>query len=461
MSVYIKNGDTEYRDIKSISFAPELDPKIETLPICQFEADIVTDVPPEDFTGDFVDLHEDMGYGETATNTLLAGMYEVYEAEQVGRGVVRVKARSLVGWLEKRTLNAEYFQSVPLRTFIGRLFTDLPMNDGEPTWHETDDGLPFDIDSTPYYRDVTGFCPVQTARERLQWIAQALMLYVVQYGARSDVGLYITKSPDYLIDWRDRKSKIALPENTYRKPIIKRVSGYNAATLYYYGPFSNSEIKAEDWTSSTLRREWDLTEEKWIDVPIYYKFGSSSFNDGTGTLGSVVEIKDNTLFYHTDKNYLNYSAAPYFRKYEAEVEILQIKEDGENDTYAWPGDLVRFYADPDTIYEGIVKSATFAFGALTKTRLVISTDYVPVEVSYVQLVFRFGVDETGFARRRYTLPTGYTTYHDIYITNPPCYYMKDGKVEIIKPKAQRTRLSNSGATGTTATQYVSYRNPMI
>lgn len=462
MSVYIKNhyGDKEYRDIKSISFAPEHDPRMETLPICQYEAEIVTDDPPEDFTGDFVDLHEDLGYGTAATNTLLAGMYEIYDAEQVGRGVVRVKAQSLIGWLENRTLDAEYFEGMTLRTFISRLFTDLPMNDGEPTW--TDDTLPFDIDSTPTYYSITGFCPIQTARERLQWIAQAHMLHVVQYGARSGVGLYITKSLDFLSGWTGgRPYKLVRIENTYRKPVVKKASGYNAATVYCYGPFQMTEYKAQDWTSSVLRRVWDLGEEKWVDVPIYYQFASDNYNDGTGVLGSVVEIKDNTLFYFHNRGVHDYNAAPYFRKYEAEVDILQIKEDGANDTYVWPGDRVRFYVDTDTIYEGIVKSASFTFGSLARTKLVISTDATPVPVSYIDLVFRFRNDSVGFATRRYTLPTKYTNHYNIDIKNPKCYYQRDGEIEILDPTTETTRLYNNGATGTTATQYVTYPRPTI
>ena len=472
MAVYVKNhyGDTEYRDIKSISFAPEHDPRFETLPICQFEADIVTDDPPEDFTGDFVDLHEDLGYGTTATNTLLAGIYEIYEAEQVGRGVVRVKAQSLLGWLEKRTLGAEHFHGLSLQEFIYRLFTDLPMNDGEPVWHETDYGVPFGIDSTPrslYYHEVNGFCPVQTARERLQWAAQADMLHVVQYGARSSVGLCITKSLDWTSAWHNppnpEPNKLVRPENTYRKPIIKQVNSYNAATMYYYGPYSDTEIKGRDWASLTQRRNWDIGEQEWIDVPLYYQFRSVPKNDGTGEDGNVVEIKDNMLFWYLNYNYADYIAAPYFRKYEAEVDILQIKEDGTNDTYVWPGDRVRFYVDPETCYEGIVKSANFTFGALAKAKLVISTDFTPVSVSYAELVFRFGNDENGFATKRYAFPVELLSdpINHIIVKNPQCYYQRDGEVEIIDPNYQTTQLWNYGEAGTTEIRYVTYPRPTI
>ena len=466
MSVYIKShyGDTEYRDIKSISFAPEHDPRFETLPICQFEADIVTDDLPEDFTGDFVDLHEDLGYGTTATNTLLAGIYEIYEAEQVGRGVVRVKAQSLLGWLENRTLDAKHYQGMSLRDFIGDLFTQLPMNDGEPIWRDA--VLPFDLDSTPlsmYYPYVYGFCPVQTARERLQWVAQAYMLHVVQYGARTSVGLCITKSLDYPEAWQSIPNKLVRPENTYLKPIIKQANGYNAATLYFYGPFSETEIKAQDWTSSTLRREWDLTEQEWIDIPIYYRYQPVSRNDGTSLLGSVVEIKDNTLFYYTELSAAANYAAPYFRKYEAELDVLQIKEDGTTDTYVWPGDKVRFYVDPETVYEGIVKSASFTFGALARAKLVVSTDFTPVSVSYVELVFRFGNDENGFATRRYAFPAELLSDHinHIVVKNPQCYYQRDGEVEIIDPADSTTELYNYGAAGSTQRLYVTYPRPTI
>lgn len=465
MAVYLQStgGSTQYRNIKSISFAPEHDPRLETLPVCQYEADVVTDDTPETFIGSYFDLREDMGY-QNATNTLLAGEYELYEAEQVGRGVVHIKARSIVGWLETRTLDAEYFENVSLQTFVERLFSDSPMNEGEPIWTD-DDSYPFTIDSNSTFDSVTGFCPVQTARERLQWLAQSQLMHVVQYGVRSEGGLYLTKSLDYRYGGSpgpiaNTSSKLVLPENTYRKPIVKKVTGYSGGIVYYYYSFSTTEHKGEDWASETWYREWDLSTQEWVDVPIYYRVRSRTYNDGTGDQYNVVEISGNKLMNYAYTGTQDSIAYIYFRKYEAEVDILQIKQDGTNDTYIWPGDRVRFYTDPDTIYEGIVKSVSFTFGALAKAKIIVSTDYVPVDVSYIELVFRFN-QSAGFAKRRYTFPSRYTYYNNITIKNPPYYYMKDGKVQVIQPTSATTQLFNPGEAGTTATQYVSYTSPTI
>ena len=458
MSVYIVCNGTTYSDIKSLSFAPEYDPTLATLPICEFEVEIVTDDAPEDVKFKWMDLHEDMGY-ENATNDLLAGWYYSVEVEQIGRGVLRVRAQSLLGILDSRVLAAELFTSALIETFVERLFTDSPLNDGTMIFDEDDPPVTVDSQIEPYVRYVSGFCPQQTARERLQWLLQANMLRVVQYGQLSEDGLYITSS----VDRNDagfsgrHETKYISPENTYKKPKLKAVGSTHNFTAVRYGNFTYTETKGRDWGSSVIRQDWDMETQQWVDVLVYYRMYPLPVNDGTGDLGDPVTVSGNTLMSSGDTYVFQAMAQTYFRGYEVEADILQIKADGTNDSYIWPGDRVWFYTDMDTVCIGVVKSIDFTFGALAKSKLVIATDAVPVAVAYVDMHYRY---QGTFAVRHMTFPVPYIHYDStrpLYVKNPPYYYMEEGEVTILHPNYDQTEIDNNSGEGTTMTYYVDYR----
>ena len=456
MSVYIVCDGTTYSDIKFLRFAPEYDPTLATLPICEFEAEIVTDDAPEDVRFKWMNLREDLGY-ENATNDLLAGRYYSVETEQIGRGVLRVRAQSLLGILDSRVLAAELFTNALIETFVERLFTDSPLNDGAMIF--VDPPVTVDSQIEPYVRYVSGFCPQQTARERLQWLLQAKMLRVVQYGQLSEDGLYITSS----VDRNDagfsgrHETKYISPENTYKKPKLKAVGSTHNFTAVRYGNFTYTETKGRDWGSSVIRQDWDMETQQWVDVLVYYRMYPLQVNDGTGDLGDPVTVSGNTLMSSGDTYVFQAMAQTYFRGYEVEADILQIKADGTNDSYIWPGDRVWFYTDMDTVCIGVVKSIDFTFGALAKSKLVIATDAVPVAVAYVDMHYRY---QGTFAVRHMTFPVPYIHYDStrpLYVKNPPYYYMEEGEVTILHPNYDQTEIYNNSGEGTTMTYYVDYR----
>lgn len=465
MAVYIVCGGTTYSDIKSLRFAPEYDPTLATLPICEFEAEIVTDDAPDDFMASaWAHLREDLGY-ENAANTLLAGYYEVREAEQVGRGVVRIRARSLLDYLDRRTLPAELFQNVSYTTFVRRLFLDPPVNDGEPQWFD-EDNVPITLGSGVGYNEaVAGFCPRQTARERLQWFLQSDMLRCVQFGKLSENGLYITHSPDKSSSTfvNQQPTRFIPQEYTYKKPRLTQQGRATGCGIVTYSSFTYTETKGEDWTSSVIRQDWDLETEQWVDVPVYYRKHPYSFDDGTSGAGGGVQITGNTLMYYSRGIYESL-AGTYFRRYEAEVDILQIKKDGIDDTYIWPGDRVWFCADMETIYTGVVKSVDFTFGNLARAKLKIVTDAEAITPAYVEMDYILAIgswsNQSVVAKRIMAFPPSYIRYdaqNIRKIKNPPYYYLHDGQVTKIDPESAEETIYNNDGAGTTRTNNVYYR----
>ena len=413
MSVYIECGGTTYSNIKSVSFVPEYDPTLATLPVCEFEVNVVTSTAPEDFAGKKIDLHEDLGY-TNATNTLLAGWYEVAETEYSEPGVVRIRAQSLLAWLDKRTLAGEYFNGLDFETFVKRLFTDTPIMNNQPVWNagsfDPDTGEWEDEDPPVTFRSahnadrVYGWCPEQTARERLQMVCQSQMMRVVQYGVHTAAGLYITNSPDGT-NINDPGTHLIELHNTFFKPVVKRTSEITGCSIIKYSNFRTTERTGEYWDSVVTQEGWE-DSQTGISQPeerLYFLKTARNYSSGADDTGSTVEIKDNMLMYWETK----YEGIPatYFRRYEVEADVLQIKYSGGGE-YVWPGDRVWFYIDEQTICKGVIKSAAFTFGKLARAKLVISTDLVPVATGTLEAVYQYygGGSFHAFMRKTYRLP---------------------------------------------------------
>ena len=150
-------------------------------------------------------------------------------------------------------------------------------------------------------------------------------------------------------------------------------------------------------------------------------------------------------------------AQTYFREYEAEVDVLQIKHDGTNDTYIWPGDRVWFHTDLDTICTGVVKSVDFTFGKLARSKLVITTDMTPVSTGTLVVEYQYyysGAYHT-FMTHAYILPP-YTAY--VYIPVPLKTSCWDGAkvVHLQRVGDQSWIYENGPAAGETKTRAVYY-----
>jgi len=451
MSVYIVCDGTTYSNIKSVSFTPEYDPTLATLPVCEFEVNVVTSTAPEDFAGKKIDLHEDLGY-TNATNTLLAGWYEVAEAEYSEPGVVRIRAQSLLAWLDKRTLGPEYFSAVDFTTFLRRLFTDAPLLDNQPQWMVDEDPPPIVQANGLNVGTVTGYCPEQTARQRLQQLCQAKMLGVKQWGLESADGLYIFMSPDRTYNVFGIVEKAISLDNTFKAQIVKRTERHTGCTITRYINFRTTERTGENWDSVVQQEGWVDSETGLSQDEIRYYFLKDyhEYNDGTGDVIGAVEISGNMLM---NGDYSTGIPATYFRSYEVETDVLQIKPDASADEYIWPGYRVWFYLDANTVRKGVVKSCAFTFGRLARARLVIATDMQPVDVSYIDA--RCRANGETLHERLIAAPE----YERVYVYFPQVLTVWDGDKTVTYVRnnsASGLQSTISSASGQTKTLDVAY-----
>lgn len=376
-------GGTLYTDIKSISCTPEYDPTCATLPICEFEAEFKTTAPASSFLDGSASIVTDFNGNNVkdSSDMPIVGGYNIEEVKQISADLVYIRARSWLSWLDKRVLAGEKFTSVNVQTFLYRLFRDTPVNDGAPVWIDDETDPPIRIYYNYRSRNVNGYCPEQTARERLQWLCQAWMMRATQWDNTSDAFMYIEPTVDHP-DAVHLYRRI-LPKYTYSKPTVRHANPVGSVVINACSDFTWTVHEEDGWSSVVTGYDYELTEDGVIPIEIKLYFREYAHQTDSTITGDAVSVKGNTLLLESNTDVLNAMPSTFLRGYEVELECLQLYAYGSSWQCFFPGTLVEFYTDPQTMYKGVVKSASFTFGILAKAKLVISTDLVPVEMAHV------------------------------------------------------------------------------
>lgn len=368
-------GSTTYTKFSALSFDPQTDIVGNELVINQFSADIITD--DNIVAGTTAYLYDD-------SDNLWAGYYLV-EATRINTETVQVIAQSYMIALEKYTMPAIYYNGVTVSSVLSAMFNAI--------------GISYELDQTLANVTLTGFCPVQTARERLQWIVFVIGAYVQTY--------FTEKIIIKLID----VTETSIPKNrTYWKPSVK-----------WGNPVTAVRVVAFSFTAGTPQ-----TTDTWVtDGTTYYIQSSQEYvvtnpNVPAGTPENVVEIKGCMLVNTNNvSSILSNISQYYFRNMEVELEAVN------NGEYV-PGDKVVGMVDDTRIIEGFVVSADFTFGLQSKSKLrIMQTD----SVDGGSLVITAYYNNTQIDRKEYFLPVGYS----YAISNPYYDITKGDKRRIYRP----------------------------
>ena len=414
--MYIKrysNGtERDYTHVKSLSFSQEADLTLATIPINEFTAEIITD--DDIAVGDAVDLLDDM-------DNLWARFY-VMKSERVRHDIVRVLAQSPLALMDKWTLAAEAFGPVGFQAFLGRIFSDTPVSGVKHV-------IPWELDAFYTFKDypVCAFCPEQTARERLQW----LCLYIGATVRQGYSGvLRIEPSPYVDPEERAAKGTLIPISDTYWQPTVETRDPVGSVSITLYTSPSQTQDPQDDMRSEDA------------DGVTWYYASRQAVWDNASEEGERVGIDGVTLL-----NVMQYSNHPevFSGLVQAYYSRREIRLDVVNNFRYRPGQKVRVYSDPETIYEGIIRSCNFTFGSQAKSRLVVCTGLEPIPTSRLVIIHRYGDDEIG--RQEYVLPDG----DDYDYANPDItWYTPNGDSITYKPSTPRTQGTLSGDSEVTA-----------
>lgn len=380
---------TTYRTLKSLSFNPETDITLASVPICEFTVEIMT--ANEVIGGQRIRLYDDK-------DTLYAD-YRVMKVERIADQIMRVLAQSELALLDTWTLKAvRVTGSMGIQTIMAWAENPTYIKSGTPKH------INYILASDVLDRDarVTGFFPEQTARERLQQMCITCGLTVHQWFCH---GLLLTRVnevgqipafPSTLIPASDTFSR---PERQYVEP-----AGSFAA--YMYSNWQTAEPEGDGW----VEVKDDISETTWYAFKGYSGEAQNEDNDE----GKAVEISD-VMIINPD----NVSSV-YERKWRffiAEEYTIDVINNGQY----YPNMPVKFYFDTDgnlsnaIIIDGIITKCDFTFGVQNRAKLTIAripnTTPQAVHCMTVHYVYEYTVDDGEGGTTEKTLALGRNEYY--------------------------------------------------
>jgi hypothetical protein len=256
------------------------------------------------------------------------------------------------------------YNEEPVEDVLDLIFGQLPQ--GAYTLHGDFEGA-----------TITGFCPEQSARNRLQMVTLVLGAYV-----RS----YFSETID-IVSIDDTETLIPI-ENTYWKPTLRYTDWVTRVKAYAY----------------TFTQGTPQTTDTWVtdgtNTYIVSKHSVSLANPYAPAEAPTHEITIDDLYLINDDNIddiLSHLGTYYFKRASVEADVIN------NAEYA-PGDRVMLYTDSTAMAVGYITSAEFSFGVQAKSRLLITPVDV-IDTGLLIVTYQFG--DVIVARREYTLPVDY------------------------------------------------------
>lgn len=375
-------GSTTYTDIESIDFAPETDVTGSKVPINQFSADINT-------TDSIAVAQDAMLYDDSGK---LWAKYWITDTQRHTKNVIRIIAQSAILLLDRRALGAVMYSSAPIATVISDIFTGTSVS--------------YSLDSS-FTDTISGYCPEQTARERLQWVCFTIGAYLKTFFTDKVEILPVSDT-----------TTVIPASKTYYRPKVS------------YGDYVTAvKITAYTYTAGT-----PTATDKWVQVGgNYYIQTTQDFTIGNSDAPStaeenVVEVKDVSLINSDNISaILSRLSNYYFNRDTFDADVI---DEGE---YI-PGKRYTVQIDKSSLIGGFMQSAQFSFGHSAKASIKVRQTKI---VDGVLLMIKYLYGETQLGSQRYLFPTGYA----YSVENPYIDRLADGHRYVYYPV-------NDSATGT-------------
>lgn len=364
--MYITISGIKYTQIKALAFAPEIDITGGSIPVSEFQADIVTsDVIPY---GELAYLYDDLDG--------LWAMYRIVYAERVELESVRVRAQSRVAMLENMMLpEVMYETATPLEDILRETFTTMWggyfYNIGE-----------YEIDAAFQNTSLKGYFPEQKARERLQWVLYAIGGYVKDFFGEA---LGIKPIP------LDGEMTAPAAQTFYKPKLTFKdyVTGVWAVSTEY----TKVDEKPED------------REQKYIEVGEgnYYLITTQEMQIGNPDVPenappNVAKLKDMGIIGPDNvSGLLARMGDTLFNRMEVDLDCV-------NNGLYMPGQYLRAYIDKNRMAGGVVTRCDFRFGVQARSSIKL-TGAEELALAQLSMVYTYG--ETTLGQRALSLPVGH------------------------------------------------------
>lgn len=347
-------GQTEYTEIKNLDFAQQTDLTMDTLPVNEFTVDILTD---DTITiGQKISLYDDK-------DQLWAEYYIVY-AEHLDKATVRVRGRSALGYLDGVEMPAEYYASETAANVIAEIFGDL-------------DSSYYFIFPSLETETITGFCPKQTARQRLQWVCVVLGAYVRDMFAQKVRIVPI-----------DPTESVIPMDRTFWRPSVTYEDYVTALKVTAYTFTAGTPAVTDKWVTDGTTT-WIVTEQEHTlanpDAP-------AAAPENVVTLEGVYLINSTNV-----SAVLSFLSRYYFKRQKMDADVI-------NNRQYLAGGLVAVYENEDSLLSGYIESMTFSFGVQARSRIRMTVMETRETTS---LIIKYLYGDIILGTRTYYLPVGY------------------------------------------------------
>jgi len=352
--MYITVNNIDYTEIKNLSFAPQTDIIGDSIPINELLVDIMTDDAIT--AGQYVYLYDDMDN--------LWAKYWIIFAERMDKYTVRVHGQSQLKWLERDMLPAVMYNAKSVPTLISELFSSAGSSS-------------YLLDPSFASATVTGFCPEQSAKDRLQWVCFCIGAYVKSY--------FSDKIEILPID----ETVTAIPLNkTYWKPTIIYRDYVTAVNVVGYTFTQGTPASTEEWVSDgtnyyiVSKQNYKLSDP---NVPQSVPANEITFD------GVYLVNADNV------SDILSHLSTFYFNRGSLEAEVI-------NNCEYEPAQRVEMYTGDSRIATGYIELCDFTFGLQAKSKIKLA----PVDiVDTTSLIITYLYNSLILGKARYNFPVGY------------------------------------------------------
>ncbi len=384
----VRINNTNYTEIRNLSFSPETDITGSSIPVNQFFVEIKTTNTIG--VGINAYLYDDQGD--------LWAKYWITEAVVVDEGWYKVTAQSIILLLDRFTLPAVVYSGESVTNVLDTIFATISAVYPSETVYT--------LDSALASATVTGYCPEQTARERLLWVVFSIGGYLKTY------------FNDHAEIVKLDTTVTAIPEDvTFWKPEIS------------YGDYVTAvKVRAYTYTQGTPQTvdEW-VTDGTNYYIQTYQDFSVSNPDIPITVTDNVVSIDNVTIINQTNAaTILNVLSQYYFKRIEVRAEVL---DDGE----FLPGDKCQI-STGDRLLAGFITKADFKFGTAKKATLQFAQSDV---INAARLILQYMWGNILLKQIAYLMPIGYA----YSISNPYLDEMLESHRYIFRPQ-------NANATGT-------------
>lgn len=343
---------TTYTRIKSLSFSPEADVTNSELAINELSADIFTDDLPT--PGCYVALYD--------AGDRMWAHYWLIEAVRVDRGVLRIKAQSELLLLGRKTMGAVMYDNAPVSDIVSDIFLNVG---------------PYSLDPGFSSQTISGFCPEQTARERLQWVCLCIGGYVKTYfNAQAEIKPI-------------ESEQVLIPSSrTFWKPSLSYGDDVTAVRIKAYSYIEGTPASTDKWVTDGTHN-YIQTEQV---------FTLSNPDASPLAVEHVYKVEDVTIVNTGNVSAILTRLSTYFfKRTEVDLDVI------DNGDYM-PGQKVAAYVNEREIMGGFIKSCDFSFGLQARARLhLVQADSVPSG----GLLIHYMLGDTQIGLARYWFPVGY------------------------------------------------------